>query len=128
VADASVLATAVADDGADGRRVRRELRAAMDVAAPDLVDVETVAVLRKQWLAGHLTDRRFSSAVDDLADLAVDRYPTRPLMRRAWELRASVTPYDAAYVALAETLRCELLTADRKLANAHGPRCPIRTL
>jgi predicted nucleic acid-binding protein len=128
VVDASVLATAVGDDGADGRRARRELRAAVDVAAPDLVDVETTAVLRKQWLAGHLTDRRFSTAIDDLDDLAVDRYPTRRLMRRAWELRASVIPYDAAYVALAESLNCELLTADQKLANAHGPRCPIRTL
>jgi predicted nucleic acid-binding protein len=128
VVDASVLAAAVGDDGADGRQVRRELRSAGNIAAPDLVDVETVAVLRKQWLVGQLTDRRFSTAVDDLADLAVDRYPTRPLMRRAWELRASLTPYDAAYVALAETLQCELLTADRKRAKAHGPRCQIRTL
>lgn len=128
VVDASVLATVVGDDGPDGRRARRELRAAVDAAAPDLVDVETVSVLRKQWLAGDLTDRRFSAAVDDLADLAVDRYPTGPLMRRAWELRSSVTPYDAAYVALAETLQCELLTADHKLASSHGPRCTIRTL
>lgn len=128
VIDASVLATVVGDDGGDGRRARHELRAAVDVAAPDLVDVETVAVLRKQWLAGHLSDRRFSVAIDDLADLAFDRYPTRPLMRRARALRASVTPYDAAYVALAETLDCALLTTDRKLANAHGPRCQIKTL
>ncbi len=46
IVDASVLATVVGDDAADGRRARRELRAAIDVSAPDLVDVETVAVLR----------------------------------------------------------------------------------
>jgi hypothetical protein len=33
-----------------------------------------------------------------------------------------------AYVALAETLGCELLTADQRLASASGPRCVIRVL
>lgn len=126
VVDASVLATAVGDDGTDGRRARQELSHAGGLAAPDLVDVETVAVLRKRWLAGGLSDRRFSVAVDDLADLDLDRYPTLPFMRRAWELRSSITAYDAAYVALAETLDCELVTADRRLQQAHGPRCAMR--
>ena len=49
-------------------------------------------------------------------------------MRRAYALRANVTPYDATYVALAEILGCELLTGDRRLANAPGPRCSIRVL
>ena len=126
VVDASVLATAIGDDGADGRRARRELRAGAPLAAPDLVDVETVAALRKRWLGGDLSDRRFSVAVDDLTDLDLDRYPTLPFMRRTWELRAGFTVYDAAYVALAETLDCELLTADRRLQQAHGPRCAVR--
>jgi predicted nucleic acid-binding protein len=128
VVDASVLANAVADDGMDGRRVRRDLREAGGLAAPDLVDVETVAVLRKRWLAGTLTDRRFAAAVTDLEELDVDRHPVLPFMRRAYELRANVTAYDATYVALAETLDCELWTADRRLANANGPTCLIRVL
>ena len=128
VLDASVLANALADDHADGRRARDELRAAVDLAAPDLVDVETVAVLRKRWLAGTLTEERFATAIDDLQRLELDRYPTRVLMRRAYELRANITAYDATYVALAEGLGCELLTADRRLAAATGPRCPIRVL
>jgi predicted nucleic acid-binding protein len=128
VIDASVLANVVGDDGADGQRVRRDLQAAGDVAAPDLVDVETVAVLRKRWLARTLSDHRFAAAVADLADLEIDRYAVLPFMRRAYELRANVTAYDAAYVALAEILRCELWTGDRRLANAHGPKCAIRVL
>jgi predicted nucleic acid-binding protein len=123
-----VLANAIGDDGNDGRRARTELRAAGDLAAPDLVDVETTAALRKRWLAGDLSDQRFATAVQDLEDLDLDRYPTLPLMRRAYELRANVSSYDAAYVALAEVLACEVLTADRKLSNAPGPRCPIRLL
>ncbi len=126
--DASVLANAIGDDGTDGRRARSELRTAGDLAAPDLVDVETTAVLRKRWLAGDISDRRFAVAIQDLEDLPVDRYATLPLMRRAYELRANVSAYDAAYVALAEGLGCELLTGDRRLANAPGPRCPIGLL
>lgn len=98
------------------------------LAAPDLVGVETVCVLRKRWLAGNLSARRFAAAVDDLADLDVDRFPTLAFMRRAWELRARVTAYGAAYVALAEALQCELLTADRRLHQAHGPLCSRRLL
>jgi len=128
VADASVLANAIGDDGEDGRRARGELRAAIDVAAPSLVDVETVAVLRKRWLAGTLSERRFSVAIDDLEAIELDRYPLLPLLRRGFELRSNVTPYDATYVALAEILGCELLTGDRRLAGATGPRCSIRLL
>jgi predicted nucleic acid-binding protein len=128
VVDASVLANVVGDDGADGRKARGEIRSAGDVAAPDLVDVETVAVLRKRWLAGTISDRRFATAVADLEAIDLDRYPTLPLTRRAYELRANVTAYDAMYVALAETLGCELLTADQRLASAPGPRCAVRVL
>ena len=128
VVDASVLAGAIGDDGHDGRRARRELRAAGELAAPDLVDVETTAVLRKRWLSGGLSDERFAAAIQDLEDLVLERYPTSQLVRRAYELRANVSPYDAAYVALAEALDCELVTADLKLSKATGPRCPIRLL
>lgn len=128
VIDASVLANVVGDDGQDGHRARGALREVGDLAAPDLVDVETVSVLRRRWLAGTLPDRRFVAAVDDLEQLLVERVPALPLMRRAYELRANVTAYDASYVALAELLGCELLTADQRLAKAPGPRCTIRLL
>lgn len=128
VIDASVLANVVGDDGSDGQRARLEFRNAGDVAAPDLADVETVAVLRKRWIAGTVSDQRFAAAVDDLGQLDIDRYPALRFMRRAYELRANVTVYDSAYVALAEALSCELLTADQRLADASGPRCAIRVL
>ena len=128
VIDASVLANVVGDDWSDGQRARQEFRNAGDVAAPDLADVETVAVLRKRWIAGTVSDQRFAAAVDDLGQLDIDRYPALRFMRRAYELRANVTVYDSAYVALAEALSCELLTADQRLADASGPRCTIRVL
>ena len=52
-------------------------------------------------------------------------YAATPLVDRVWELRESVTAYDGVYVAGAENLRCALVTADARLAGAHGPRCAI---
>ena len=86
------------------------------------------ALLLKRWPAGSITARRFASAVTDLESIAIVRYPTLPLMRRAYELRANVTSYDTAYVALAEVLDCELLTGDGRLGDAPGPTCSIRVL
>ena len=128
VLDASILANALADDGPDGATARTRLTDAGQLAAPDLIDVETVAVLRKRWIAGDLTDQRFSDAIDDLADLDLTRYPTLPLMRRAFELRANVTAYDATYVAMAEQLHRTLLTADQRLAAAPTVTCPVEVL
>jgi predicted nucleic acid-binding protein len=128
VVDASVLSNAIGDDGRAGDAARGALRAAGDLCAPDLVDVETVAVLRKRWLAGSLPAERFGVAVTDLRRWDFDRIPARRLVGRMYELRSNVTAYDATYVALAEALDCELLTADRRLARAAGPRCAIRVL
>ena len=128
VVDASVLANVVGDDQLDGDTARRRIASEVDIAAPDLADVETVAVLRKRWLAGDLDDRRFGDAVAILAALPLQRFPALPMLARAYELRANVTAYDAMYVALAETLAGSLLTVDAKLAAAPGPRCPIEVI
>jgi predicted nucleic acid-binding protein len=128
VVDASVLANAIADDETDGRVAREALRAAADLAAPDLVDVETVSALRKRRLAGTLTEERFAAAIGDLEDLDLDRHPALPLMRRVFELRSNLTAYEATYAALAETLGCVLLTGDGRLAGIPGLGCPIKVL
>jgi predicted nucleic acid-binding protein len=127
VVDASVLAKAVGDDGADGARASAVL-AGQDVSVPDLADVEVVAVLRRRWLAKALPARRFATAIDDLAALPTDRYPVLPFLPRAYELRANLSAYDATYVALAEQLDCPLLTADARLAAAPGLKCAITVL
>jgi predicted nucleic acid-binding protein len=45
-----------------------------------------------------------------------------------WALRDNLTPYDGAYVALAETLDCPLVTSDERLARASGSSCPVEVL
>ncbi len=127
VVDASVLANVLADDADDGRAARQAVRGA-ELGAPDLVDVETMSVLRKRWLAGDLTVRRFRAAVEDLSSIAIVRYPCLPLVHRAYELRGNVTPYDLMYLGLAEALDCPLVTSDARLAAAPGARCEVRLL
>lgn len=114
------------DDEEAGLQARDLLRAHRELAAPDLIDVETTAVLRRRWLAGTVSDDRFEQAIDDLADIPLARFPTLALMHRAFELRANVTAYDACYVALAEALDWPLYTADRRLTQATGPRCTMQ--
>jgi predicted nucleic acid-binding protein len=128
VIDASVMANVVGDDYEAGQRARSRVAGETHLVAPDLMDVETVAVLRRRWRAGDLTARRFRAAVVDLNALPISRFPTGPLMGRAYELRANVTPYDAAYVALAESLGYVLLTADLRLSRAPGIRCQVELM
>lgn len=127
VVDASVVAVALADDGPDGDAVRARLRGE-ELTAPELLDLEVASVLRRQYAAGALDDRRASLALDDLEAIPIQRAPHRHLLRRCWELRDNLTVYDAAYVALAELFQATLLTADNRLARAPGSHCDIETL
>lgn len=126
VVDASVIAPAVADAGADGAAFRQRLRDQM-IAVPDLLGVEVVSVLRRQVAASLLTPAQASAALDDLLELPLSVFPTGPLLRRVWQLRENLTAYDACYVALAEALDCTLLTADARLTNAPGARCSFES-
>ncbi|MCU4186415.1 type II toxin-antitoxin system VapC family toxin [Acidiferrimicrobium sp. IK] len=127
VVDASVLSSALADDGADGDRARERLRGGR-LAAPEIVDLEVCSVFRRLVLAGRLPLRRAELAVSDLVDLPVRRVPHRGLLGRCWALRDNLSIYDASYVALAEQLEATLVTADTRLAAAAGLRCPVDLL
>jgi predicted nucleic acid-binding protein len=127
VVDASVLATALGDDGPDGDRARARLRGER-LSAPELVDLEVASVLRRQVQGGEVDIRRAALALADLASMPLRRAPHRPLLARCWELRGNLTIYDASYVALAEALDVTLLTGDGRLARAPGPRCRVETL
>lgn len=127
VVDASVVVTALADDGDDGDRVRSRLRGEQ-LTAPHLIDVEVASAWRRLAAAGHLNERRAALAFEDLRSLRLERIPYAPLLARCWELRHNLTIYDAAYVALAELTSTSLLTGDTKLAAAPGIRCPVEVL
>jgi predicted nucleic acid-binding protein len=127
VVDASVVATALADDGSDGDRARQRLRGEQ-LTAPHLLDVEVASAWRRLAAAGHLDRRRVALALEDLRGLRVDRIAHGPLLARCWQLRENLTVYDAAYVALAEATGALLVTADARLANSPGPHCRFEVL
>jgi predicted nucleic acid-binding protein len=109
-----------------GKRVARRIAArSQGLHAPHLVDVEVLQVLRRWEARGALSPDRAAEAVVDLGQLDLRRHPHDVLSSRIWELRAGVTAYDAAYLALAEALRAPLLTTDGRLARAPGHRATV---
>jgi predicted nucleic acid-binding protein len=120
VLDASAAVSALLNDG----RARRYL-ADEPLHAPHLVDVEVLSALRRQVKAGRLAPDHARQALTVWKRIGLIRYAATPLVDRVWELRDSVPAYDAVYLALAENLGCALVTADGRLAGAHGPRCAV---
>jgi predicted nucleic acid-binding protein len=75
-----------------------------------------------------MSEQRAAQAIDDFLALPIERFAHELLLRRIWELRSNITPYDAAYIALAEVLGIPLLTCDEKLASAPGHRAEIELI
>jgi predicted nucleic acid-binding protein len=93
--------------------------------APDLIDVEVTHVLRRYAAMGAVAAERCRAALLAWMDFPLRRHPHDILLHRMWELRGNLTAYDAAYVALAETLDAPLVTRDRRLAAVTGHRARI---
>jgi predicted nucleic acid-binding protein len=99
---------------------RRLFDAGETIHAPHLVDLEVAQVLRRHVAARRLRPDAGREALGVLAALGLRRWPHEPLLPRVWALRANLSAYDAAYVALAEALRAPLVTRDSRLAAAPG--------
>jgi predicted nucleic acid-binding protein len=123
VVDASAAVLALLNDDAARRVVVQE-----PVAVPHLIDAEIANALRSNVMRGGIEDGHARRALASWARLGIRRFPVVGLLDRIWELRANLTAYDASYVALAETLGGDLVTADARLAGAPGPACPIRVV
>jgi predicted nucleic acid-binding protein len=119
VVDAAAVVDALtASEGTDDLRA---FLASEELNAPDLLDFEVVSALRGLTLRGDLTAARAEDVLTDFDDLQIRRWRSSDaLRRRAFQLRANVSAYDAAYVVLAEALDCPLLTRDIRLAKSSG--------
>jgi predicted nucleic acid-binding protein len=115
--------------GVDGSGDLRNRLMDEDLHAPSLVDYEVVSALRGMVRRGALDAARAASVLADFDDLPVERWPAPAELRgRAWQLRDTVSAYDAAYVALAEALDCPLVTRDARLARSSGHSAVIEVL
>lgn len=126
VCDASALVALLLDSGPDGRWATEALSGA-DLVAPSLVDFEAANIIRRHELAGVVSQDQAVQAHTDLLDLTIEHWPYELLAPRAWQLRQNLSIYDASYVALAELTDATLVTLDRRLRAAPGPRCSIAT-
>lgn len=122
VVDSSVLVAALTDAERDGRWAAEQL-SQVPLAAPALVMAEVANVLRRLEGGPTLSRPEATISLRSLHRLEIELYPFEPLADRVWELRFNLTAYDAWYVALAESLGWPLVTLDRKMAGASGPRC-----
>lgn len=118
VVDASAVLDSLLDP--DGHsEVAATLAGAGDpLAAPDLLDVEILSVLRRWERRREISSSRAEQALADLQVLPIARYPARALLDRVWSLRHNLTAYDGQYVALAQELSASLLTTDHSMAAA----------
>ena len=128
VLDASVVVDALVVTGPAGDLGRNELRGLAELQVPGIFTAEVTSALRGLVLRGALSQVRAATALSDLLSTRMLSYPFEPFARRVWQLRDDLTVYYAWYVALAEWLDTELVTADKRLAGARGPRCPVRYL
>ena len=128
VVDASAMLEVLLGTATGARVEDRLLSRGESLHAPHLLDVEVAQVLRRYASAGELTPARGREALTDLADFPVHRYPHDVLLPRIWELRQNVTAYDAAYLALAETLAAPLVTCDARLASAPRHAAKVEVL
>jgi len=83
-----------------------------------LCDVEVTAGLRRAVLRDVVSAARANLALRQYLLLPLTRHGHQALLPRMLELRPNFGAYDACYVALAEHLGAELLTADERLMRA----------
>jgi predicted nucleic acid-binding protein len=123
VVDASAALSAVLNAGPARRALADE-----QLHAPHLIDSEVANGLRRRVAAEQLSAADGWNALKAWRTLGMTRYPVFSLLERVWELRDNLSAYDASYVALAEALHCNLVTADRRLSRAPTIRCAVLTM
>ena len=128
VVDASALLEVLLNTPAACPIARRLFAPGETLHAPHLLDVEMAQALRRYCRTGEITPQRGLEALEDLGDLPMARYPHDLFLPRMWELRDSVTAYDAAYLCLAEVLAAPLLTRDAALASCPGHSAKVEVV
>lgn len=126
VLDSSVLVAALVDAGPDGIWAEKVLEGGA-LYAPELAHVEATNILRRLELGKKITVLEANAAYEDLMQLEIELFPFAPFADRIWELRPTVTSYDAWYVSVAEAIGFPLATLDGRLAKAPGPKCGFLT-
>ncbi len=124
VVDASVIVSTLVDVGREGQWAEAAVADGI-LIGPELILVEASNILRRLEQAGEISQQEATNAHGDLLQLDMELFPFAPFAERVWALRSNLTSYDAWYVALAEEFDCPLITLDKRLSRASGPKCEI---
>lgn len=122
VIDASVLVAALVDSSEHGRWAE-DVIISGSLHAPELARAEATNILRRLERSKQISPAEANAARDDLMELNLETFGFDPFADRIWDLRHSITSYDAWYVALAEALQLPLATLDLKLAKSTAAQC-----
>jgi predicted nucleic acid-binding protein len=128
VLDASAVLEFLLGTPAGADVARRMASPRETLHAPHLLDLEVAQVVRRHQRVGSIDETRGRQALDHLRALNLIRHAHDVFLPRIWQLRDSVTAYDAAYIALAEALAAPLLTADARLSRARGHRARVEVV
>ena len=119
VVDASVWAVALTADSAEASAARQVLADDVHWAMPSHGPLETLRTIRRFEASGRLSPALSTAAIDAMCATELEvAEPSASLLRDVWALRHHISPYDAAYVALAARHDCPLVTFDKRLAQA----------
>jgi predicted nucleic acid-binding protein len=127
VVDACVWVEVLTNDGKLGEWAREQVDAEDLCLVSEHTRLEVANSIRSLHLRGGLPERRGRDALDVLGLFEMEVVPYQYVIGRVWELRSTVTAYDAAYVAIAEQNHCPLVTTDLRLVGAPSPECEFRT-
>lgn len=125
VADASVLTDALVYSDERGRKARAALARDVHWGVPEHWKAELFSALRGLALGGKVDVGTVARAVARIPRLGVETVPLDGLLSKMWDLRSSISGYDAAYVALAQARGAELVTADARLARTAVNHCRV---
>jgi predicted nucleic acid-binding protein len=125
VVDASVLATALVYADERGQKARAVMVRDPEWAAPEHWKVEVFSVLRGLILGGKISPTIAERVLARIPRLAIDHVSLDPLLPAMWQIRGTISGYDAAYVALAEARDLTLVTANVTLATAATSLCRL---
>lgn len=96
-----------------------------DLFAPDLLVAEVLSFLRRMSNDKRMTDAAADALAEAIEQAPVEYVHTWMYAHRIWQLRHTMSSYDATYVALAEDLGSPLITTDLRLARAATGIVPI---
>lgn len=128
VADASAVIEVLLSTQLGIHASRRLFATGETVHVPHLLDLEVLQALRRYSRTARMSAHRAEQALSYYSSMPLNRYPHDVLAPRIWALRHNWTAYDAAYIALAESLDAPLITCDHAFAAGSGHTAQILLL